>query len=105
MERSDNVLMQSRRRAPDRSNKGCVAFAKWERFLIQGLMYCKQLMRWETEPLSMLVMAAETSWIKSNVNCGANSASFSLKFSTKAIGYPEIKPATNTVREVAMGQK
>ena len=53
----------------------------------------------------MLVIAAETSWIKSNVNCGANSASFSLKFSTNAIGYPEINPATNKVREEAMGQE
>jgi hypothetical protein len=46
----------------------------------------------------MLVIAAETSWIKSRVSWGANSASFSLKFKTNAMGSPEMKPASEDVR-------
>ena len=47
----------------------------------------------------MLVIAAETSWIKSRVNWGANSASFSLKFKTNAMGSPDMKPATEDVKK------
>ena len=48
----------------------------------------------------MLVIVAETSWIKSRVNWGANSASFSLKFKTNAMGSPDMKPATEDVKNV-----
>jgi hypothetical protein len=41
----------------------------------------------------MLVIAAVTSWIKSRVNWGANSASFSLRFKTNPMGSPEMNPA------------
>ena len=47
----------------------------------------------------MLVIVAETSWIKSRVNWGANSASFSLKFKTNAMGSPDMKPATEDVNK------
>lgn len=60
-EKSASVRMQSRRRAPDLSYKGCVAFAKWDKFWIQGLMYWRQVMRCAMQALSIPVMAAETS--------------------------------------------
>ena len=47
----------------------------------------------------MLVIAAVTSWIKSRVNWGANSASFSLRFTTNAMGSPEMNPASENVRK------
>lgn len=48
----------------------------------------------------MLVIAAETSWIKSKVNRGANSASFSLRVNTNAMGSPDMNPASEDVRRV-----
>ena len=47
----------------------------------------------------MLVIAAETSWIKSRVNRGANSASLSLRFKTNAMGSPDMKPAYEDVKK------
>ena len=47
----------------------------------------------------MLVIAAETSWIKSRVSCGANSASFSLRFKTNAMGSPVMNPASEDIRK------
>ena len=47
----------------------------------------------------MLVIAAVTSWIKSSVNWGANSASFSLRFTTNAMGSPEMNPASEDFRK------
>ena len=49
----------------------------------------------------MLVIAADTSWIKSRVNWGANSASLSLKFKTNAMGSPDTKPATEDVKKAS----
>jgi hypothetical protein len=49
--------------------------------------------------LSILVIAAVTSWIKSRVNWGANSASFSLRFTTNAMGSPETNPTSEDVRK------
>ena len=91
--------MQSRSRAPDLSYSGWVAFAKCERLCIHGLMYSRQLIRIDIEALSILVIAAETSWIKSRVNCGANSASFSLRFKTNVVGPPEMNPASEDVKK------
>ena len=48
----------------------------------------------------MLIIAAETSWIKSRVNWGANSARSSLRFKTNAMTSPDIKPASEGVRKV-----
>jgi hypothetical protein len=47
----------------------------------------------------MLDIAAVTSWIKSRVNWGANSANFSLRFATNAMGSPEMNPAFEDVRQ------
>jgi hypothetical protein len=47
----------------------------------------------------MLVIAAVTSSIKSRVNSGADSASFSLRFTTNAMGSPEMNPASEDVRK------
>jgi hypothetical protein len=54
----------------------------------------------DSDALSMLVIAAVTSWIKSRVNSGADSANFSLRFTTNAMGSPEMNPASEDVRKV-----
>lgn len=47
----------------------------------------------------MLVIVAETSWIKSKVNWGANPASLSLRSRTNATGSPDVNPASEGVGE------
>ena len=56
-------------------------------------------MQVDIDVLSMAVIAAVTSWIKSRVNWGANSASCSLRFTTNAMGSPEMNPASEDVRK------
>jgi hypothetical protein len=75
---SQRTRIASRTRAPDRSYNGLVGFTKSVRFLIQGLMYRQQLIRCEIAALSIPVMAAEISEIKSSVSWGTKSASSAL---------------------------
>jgi hypothetical protein len=56
-------------------------------------------MQVDIDALSVLVIPAVTSWIKSRVNWGANSASCSLRFTTNVMGSPEMNPASEDVRK------
>jgi hypothetical protein len=63
-------------------------------------MYPRQLIRWDLAAQPILDVVAETSWMKSSVNWGANSASCSLKSKTNAGGSPGMNPASEDIRKV-----
>jgi hypothetical protein len=102
---SQRTRIASRTRAPDRSYNRLVGLTKSARFLIQGLIYCTQLIRCEIAVFSIPDIAAEISEMKSSVNCGTNSANDSLKRLMNDNESPGTKPTIQQSQNQSKGKK